>query len=336
MLEDIKELLLQEPEHIKNVLEQYDFYNVTVGTREIRCARSEIGNKTSIRIKLEDNPQLFVQDYAKAKSRDIISFIMNERDVEFKDVLNTIKEELGITDYYCAKQKKRKIFGGFFQRLSKHRSFVNEVLDESVLDQYIKLPNRRFSEDGITIETQKVFGIGYDVVSQRITIPIRNSFGQLVGVKGRANWEVGDDEPKYLYMYNMFAGEVLFGYCENYSDIQNGTVVICEAEKAVMQAHSMGYHNFVAIGGNTISTIQAKLIMGMLPKKIVLMLDKGLEDEIIEKNIETLETFSRMFDIEIYWWDASSNDIPDKANAVDLGKDRLDYALANELVSNDI
>ena len=66
------------------------------------------------------------------------------------------------------------------------------------------------------------------------------------------------------------------------------------------------------------------------------MLDKGLEDEIIEKNIETLETFSRMFDIEIYWWDASSNDIPDKANAVDLGKDRLDYALANELVSNDI
>lgn len=336
MLEDIKEMLLEDPEHIKNVLEVYDFCSITIGTKEIRCARSEFGNKSSIRIKLVNNPQLFVNDYARAISKDLISFIMSERDVEFKKVLNTIKEELGITNYYFVREKKRPIFGGFFQKLSKNRTFENEVLDESVLEQYIKLPNRRFSQDGISIETQMLFGIGYDVESQRITIPIRNSFGQLVGVKGRANWEVNEDEAKYLYLYNMSKSEVLFGYSENYSDMQNGTVVICEAEKAVMQAHSIGYHNFIAIGGNTISDIQAKLIMSVMPKRIILMLDKGLDNEVIEKNINTLETFSKMFDIEILWWDASADDIPDKANAVDLGKERLDYALEHELIGDNI
>lgn len=337
MLENIKEMLLEKPEHIENILDAFEFCNITKNNREIRCARSEFGNKSSIRIKIKDNPHLFVKDYARAVSKDFISFIMNERGVEFKEVLAVIKNELNLTDYsFSSQKKKRPIFGGLFNRLSKNRTFVNSVLDESVLNAYIQKPNARFLRDGISIETQKVFGIGYDVESQRITIPIRNSYGQLVGVKGRANWEVTEDEPKYLYMYNMYAGEVLYGYCENYSEMVNGVIIICEAEKAVMQAHSMGYHNFVAIGGSSLSAIQAKLIIGMMPKKIILMMDKGIDQEVIDKNIETLNVFSRMFDIEICWWNPNQQDVPDKANPVDLGKQRLDKALKYELEEDGI
>ena len=50
MLENIKEMILEKPEHIENILDVFEFCNITKNNREIRCARSEFGNKSSIRI----------------------------------------------------------------------------------------------------------------------------------------------------------------------------------------------------------------------------------------------------------------------------------------------
>ena len=334
MIQNLKEMLLERPDSICNILQRFDFYNVTTRNNEIRFGRSPESNKGAISIKLLDNNWLNVKDYSKAISLDFFSYISEEKGVELKEVFQVTKNELGITDWYQLETKtKRMIFGGFFNKIGKNKILNNRIIDEAVLSTYEAIPSRRFLNDGITLNTQKKFGIGYDIESQRITIPLRDQFGQLVGVKGRANWDVSEDEAKYLFLHKCMMSQVLYGYYENYSYMYNGDVIICEAEKSSMQGDSFGYHNIVAIGGNSISATQAKMIVGMMPKRIILCLDEGLNIDVIQKNLNTLYTFTKMFDIQIGWWNSDYDiDIPEKSSPTDLGVTKFKEILNEQIV----
>ena len=334
MIQHLKEMLLERPDTIYNVLQRFDFYNVTIKSNEIRFGRAPDSTKGAISIKLLDNDWLNVKDYSKAISLDFFSYISEEKGVELREVFQATKEELGITDWYQLETKtKRMIFGGFFNRIGKNKRLDNRIIDEAVLNAYEAAPSRKFLKDGITLKTQKKFGIGYDTESQRITIPLRDQFGQLVGVKGRANWETAEDEAKYLFLHKCMMGQILYGYYENYSYMYNEDVIICEAEKSVLQADSIGYHNVVAIGGNSISATQAKMIVGMMPKRIILCLDEGLNIDVIQKNLNTLYTFTKMFNIEIGWWNSDYDiDIPEKSSPLDLGKEKFEEILKEQIV----
>ena len=99
MLKDIKRELLLNPQAIVNILETYDFYNPRIyNNREIRCGLSEGHNPTAIRIKLINNDNLFVSDYTRGISYDLINYIINVKNSEFIEVCRTIKTELGISD----------------------------------------------------------------------------------------------------------------------------------------------------------------------------------------------------------------------------------------------
>ena len=336
MIKHLKQMLLERPDAICNILEQFDFHNIVIlgSGHEIRFGRSSESKKNAISIRIRDNDWLTVKDFSKAVSLDIFSYIAQEKNVELKDVFAAVKKELGIDNYYdLDRETKRTVFGGFFNKIGKNRKYEQTVISEEILDEYEKVPAQRFIRDGISIKTQKKFGIGYDKESQRITIPLRNQFGELLGIKGRANWEVDDEEPKYLFLHKCMMSQILYGYYENYSHMYGGDVIVCEAEKAVLQADSMGYHNVVGIGGSSISTAQAKLIVGMMPKRIILCMDEGVNMEVIQKNLDTLHTFARMFDIKIGWWNSDYDiDIPEKASPTDLGKTKFEEILREQIV----
>ena len=127
--------------------------------------------------------------------------------------------------------------------------------------------------------------------------------------------------------------QILYGYYENYLYMYNKDVIICEAEKSVLQADSMGYHNVVAIGGNSLSATQAKMIIGMMPKRIILCLDEGLNIDVIQKNLNTIYTFAKMFDIQIGWWNSDYDiDIPEKASPTDCGKHKFEEIISKQIV----
>lgn len=333
MIKHLKQMLLERPEAICNILEQFDFHNIIMGSHEIRAGRSSESKKNAISIRIRDNDWLTVKDFSKAVSLDLFSYISQEKGVELKDVFAAVKKELGIDNYYdLDRETKRTVFGGFFNRIGKNRKYEQKVISEEILDEYEKVPVQRFLRDGISIKTQKKFGIGYDKESQRITIPLRDQFGELVGVKGRLNYE-DDEQPKYLFLHKCMMSQLLYGYYENYSYMYGGDVIICESEKSPMQADSMGHHNVVGIGGSSISAFQAKLIIGMMPKRIILCMDEGVNMEVIRKNLDTLYTFSKMFDIEIGWWNSDYDiDIPEKASATDLGKAKFEEILNEQIV----
>ena len=173
-------------------------------------------------------------------------------------------------------------FGGFYKQVKKFKDYNGlelEVYDESILDQYIKVPNLMFYQDGIDLSTQQNFEIGYDVVTQRITVPWRSTSGELIGIMGRKNKrEIEEGENKWFPIISFPKSRVLYGFSENYKSIQdNGVVFVGESEKFTLGLKSMNIPYGLSLGGSSLSQIQANNIKSLFCKKIVIGLDEGMD-----------------------------------------------------------
>jgi len=332
MLEEVKSKLLENPEQIQHILEAFDFDKVKIRNNEIRCAFEHGMNPTAIVIRLRNNENLFVKDYERNVSYDLITYIVKEKDVKFKDVLSVIKQETGIESLYNYK-KKIGLFGGIYDSVKKYKDEVDvKTYSDGILDRYEKIPNLLWLEDGISLETQMKWNVGYDVESQRIVFPIRTHTGEICAIKGRANFELSAYEPKYLYLQPGPMSMTLFGYSENYDSLYEGDILVVESEKSVLILDSWGYHNVVALGSNSLSTAQAKLIMSLNPKSIIFLLDNSLPLKNTKRNVEVLKEFCNMREIDILYWNWYYNlDLADKAAPCDEGKEIFEYILENEI-----
>lgn len=326
-MKELKMQLLNNPESIIQILEYYEFTNIKLLRNEIRLSYGENHDASAIRIKLTNNDGLFVQDFVRSDNKgDLISYIMKARTVKFTEVMSCIKNILGISSYAV---KKKKVFGGFFDPIKNKTSYESKVYPESILNEY-KGCNAKFLKDNISFTTQQKFGIGFDIQSQRITIPIRNAYGELIGIKGRCNYEPNDDEPKYLYIVPCAMSTTLYGYSENYDSLIGAEeIYIFEAEKSVMQAYDFGVRNCVALGSNNLSINQIKLLYFLQPKRVVFMLDKGLDYSQTYNNRDSLLKFCRMNEIEVYMWDWKNSDLSDKSSPTDYGEDEFLNCLLN-------
>lgn len=331
MIQELKKQLLEDPESIRTLLEEFEFEHITIKRNEIRFARNNEGGQ-NIRIRLENNDYLNVTDYARSEHCDIVSYIIKEKHTGFRTVLTAIKRILHLSDDWRP-QSRRLIFGGVYENIIHKADAPPKVYDESVLDEYLKVPNVRFQRDHISLETQMEFGIGYDVETDRITIPIRDQHGSIMGIKGRRNYETDNvDDPKYLYLIPCQMSKTLFGYSTNYSSMYGDTIMIFESEKSVLQCASYGYHNAVALGSNSLSEYQAKMILSLNPQKVIFMLDNDLPLENTKRNIDMLRSVATMRDLQISYFDwTECLDLPAKASASDEGKEVFEDILAENI-----
>lgn len=330
MIGELKEQLINDISKLQALLEEFGFCHINIRGNSMRFARSEDGGQ-NISIRLDD-PYINVMDFVRGEKTDIISYIIKEKNTDFRSVLSAIKRILNLSDDWQPAAKKY-IFGGVYNGIIHKTIEHQKVYDESVLDDYLKLPNERFKRDNIDLATQVEWGIGYDIESDRITLPIRNEFSQLIGVKGRLNYDT-DDEciPKYLYIVPCRMSSVLFGYSENYSEMYGGTVMVYESEKSVLQCASYGYRNAVALGSNNLSEKQAKLILQLNPKHVIFMLDSDLPLENTKRNINTLRSVCAMRNLQISYFDwEDCLDIGEKCSPSDEGEEVLNDILKNYL-----
>lgn len=333
MFEEVKAKLLEQPESIEHILDVFGFDKIRIRNREIRCAFEPGMNPTAVVIRLQDNENLFVKDYERNISLDLINYIIKSKNIPFKDVMNAIKQELHLDSIYNYK-RKRGLFGGLYDNLHRSNGEIAVITyPEEILQQYKNTPNTLWLKDGISLSTQRKWSIGYDVQSQRITMPIRTSTGEIMAIKGRLNGEPEEFEPKYLYIVNGPMSQTLFGYSENYSSLYEGNILVVESEKSVLKMDSWGYNNVVALGSNSLSTTQAKLLMSLNPKRVTFMLDKSLPLENTKKNAELLKTFCTMRQLEIKYWDWTDNiTLDEKSAPCDDTKEEFEYILQNEVV----
>jgi DNA primase len=152
-------------------------------------------------------------------------------------------------------------------------------------------PQWLFRKDGILFHTQKEFGIGFDVFTNRITYPVYNKLGELCGVKGRY---VGEDKTeaemkKYLYLIPCDKSIELYNLhrARPYIQEQN-EVLVFESAKSVMLAHQYGFKHAVSIEGNELSDYQAFLLKE-LNAKIVFCFDEDMSKKHITKQAKLIK-----------------------------------------------
>lgn len=332
MFEEVKAKLLEDSRSIEHILDFFGFDKIRSNQREIRCAFEPGMNPTAVVIRLQNNENLFVKDYERNISLDFINYLVKSKDIPFKDVMNAIKQELHLDSIYNFKRKVG-LFGGIYSNISRNNGEISvTTYPDEVLIPYGNITNTLWLKDGISLSTQRKWQIGYDVASQRITMPIRTSTGEIMAVKGRCNYDPDEFEPKYLYLIQGPMSQTLFGYSENYSNLYEGNVIIVESEKSVLKLDSWGYNNAVALGSNSLSPTQAKLIVSLNPKSVTFMLDKTLDLINTRRNIDMLKTFCAMKQIEIKFWDWTENiTLSDKSAPCDDSKQEFEYILNEEI-----
>lgn len=157
-------------------------------------------------------------------------------------------------------------------------------ISEKILTYYKPYVNDLFYDDGISYSVQREFEIGYDEESNRITIPIRDEIGNLVGVKGRLfKKELDEEDQKYIYLEPCARNKILYGLYKTYPYIKRyGKCIVGESEKFVQQLWSMDICYSVATGGTKVSPQQIEKL-SRLGVDLIFAFDKDFTKQDIEK-----------------------------------------------------
>lgn len=322
----LKIKLFENKKAIIELLEYYKFYGIQASSKEIRCARDKFGGKTAIKITLNKN--LTSVDFARNVEGDIFSIICSTKDVSLYEVVQKSKTILGITTD-IPKIEKKVAFGGFFDKFKKgvKEEVELKTYSEDILLEYDNGYNLRFLRDGISLETQKKFNIGYCNYTDRITVPWRDLQGSIIGIMGRYNGN-NKDISKWFPIISFPKSKSLYGYSENYCHIvENETIYIGESEKFVLQLSTIAYYNCVSLGGNNITDYQAKAIIKTFPKRIIFCYDEGLDLSIIINQCLKVKKLAELLNIKVgYIYDRNNDILPlnSKDSPSDLGKQKFE------------
>lgn len=144
--------------------------------------------------------------------------------------------------------------------------------------KYLKV----WEKEGISFDAMDKFGIKFDMIRNRIVIPIYDDKGVFVGAKVR-NFNQEDIENGRKYMplihnneiYTYDKGKILYGLNFNKKNIKNAKrAIIFESEKSTILYESLYVGNkAVSIGGSNVSIYQTELLKQYKVETVVLALD---------------------------------------------------------------
>ena len=144
--------------------------------------------------------------------------------------------------------------------------------------KYLKV----WEKEGISFDAMDKFGIKFDMIRNRMVIPIYDDKGVFVGAKVR-NFNQEDIENGRKYMplihnneiYTYDKGKILYGLNFNKKNIKNAKrAIIFESEKSTILYESLYVGNkAVSIGGSNVSIYQTELLKQYKVETVVLALD---------------------------------------------------------------
>lgn len=198
------------------------------------------------------------------------------------------KNAIGKVDYDFSEfgdgSGRKSIYAG-----KKNRYRGEFILDDDILDKWRLRPQALYHA-GFKERTLRHFEVGVDHARARITFPLRNLYGELVGISGRSMVE-NTEGPRYkIYSATDLAPS---GVPPEYTtqDIKSALlwhahlvypicfktrepIIICEGFKASMWVWQAGMHNVVALVGASLSKLQAELL-ARTASDVILFLDNN-------------------------------------------------------------
>lgn len=300
----MKEYIL-ENNYAPDILEKLGCHHIKDKGDYLSCSNPDGDNTSAVTLYLNTN--LTVVNYTRTlnpnkKSHDIFDLVEFYLKINFfeavkqlcdwcdldyyKDWNEDIPESLKITKMLM------ELDGSTF--IEDDNSPLKPI-PEHILTYYYPYVNDMFANDNISYKTQRLFEVGYDDFTNRITIPIRDELNNLVGVKGRLFKEhLDENDLKYLYIEPCNKSQILYGLHKSFDYIkQEQCVYVGESEKFTMQLWDMGFHNVVSTGGKKISNTQIeKLTRLCVP--IILCMDKDVRQDELQ---EIADRFTDCIDI---------------------------------------
>ena len=306
-IEVLKEHIL-ENNFIPTILEELGCHHIRKKDGYFQCANPDGDNTTAVCV--YENTNLTTINYTRDISNgknihtDLISLVEFYKNESFPYAVKWICDVLDI-DYYSNLDEDLPKSLQLTKMLVEMQSVDTDTetekplkpIPEKILSYFEPYVNDMFCEDGVGYDTQVEFEIGYDEFTNRITIPIRDDLGNLVGVKARYFYrQVPEDEQKFMYIEKCARSQILYGLYKTINFIKKAQrVFVVEAEKGVQQLYDKGYFEAVATGGSKISKSQIdKLTRLCVP--IIFVFDKDITkeelDDIASRFIDGTEVYA--------------------------------------------
>ena len=283
----LKETILENND-VSVILEELGCHHISVKSDYIQCGNPDGDNKTAIVVYFNENLTTvdYTRDISNKSSADIFDLVQFFKNCTFYEAIQKVCEWCNI-DYYKDDYDdlpESLKFTRMIEEFTSDNADYDELkpikpIPEHILSYYMPYLNDFFLNDNISYNTQMLFEIGYDDSTNRITIPVRDEFGNLVGVKGRlflTKEQMTDEDVKYLYLEKCNRARILYGLYLSEKYIKHkDCVYVVEAEKGVMQLWDMGIKNCVATCGKKVSQYQINMLT-RLCAKIVFCFDKDV------------------------------------------------------------
>lgn len=335
----LNDILSGDTDKIIQVLE-------SMGYEEIREKRGQKGgylafpnldgdNKTACNVYIDS---LNYNNYTRGKKGNIYTLIMDTKHCNFPQALEYVAQILKL-DKNALNKKIEYPFGGFYRniiRSCEEPEYAMKIYDKSILEEYSNKYSRMFFEDGISYISQSKYGVGYDIWSNRITIPEYTLDGKLCGIMGRLNEKNCNHDDRWLPIIPCSRDLTLYGYTSNYKKIkEKDLVIVGESEKFPMQLNSMRCGIGLATCGHYISDVQAKYIKGLQTSKIILAYDEGQDEEFIREQAEKLKLENSFLKNRVGYVYDKDNDIlkkGSKASPSDCNKKDFTNLMKNHVI----
>jgi DNA primase len=167
--------------------------------------------------------------------------------------------------------------------LSTAKKEAYEIWDEALIDNMkLSYDDPIFDclyERGFRKNTLEIFEIGYSRKQERITIPVRDEFGQFVGFTGRATkpeqtkkyWDKG--LPKKFILFNL-------DNAKKYDE-----VIVVEGPLDAMKVYQAGFPNVIAILGGGFTKQQSQKLLRHF-QSVIIFTDNDEAGRAFAKKIE--------------------------------------------------
>lgn len=310
-LQTIRERIYKE-EKIQDVLEALGCWGISTeqGGKLFVAGLPDGDNERSVQVK--NTPSLTSNIRSKGISGsifDVISYILYEAKSEDDKKACLSKSKFWLCNklnyleyidgfYKLTKEKEKPQPNRWLHKLQKNRNKEdgitdeNEILPESVLDQYGNIPYLGWYNEGLSLRTQKLFGVGIDVRSDRVTFPVHNKSGQLIGVKGRyiGNDPVVNDKYKYLYIQPCNKSIEFYNLHRALPHIKRlKEAIVVEGGKTTWYLTQWGFKNCISIEGDSMSDEQIRILKNLgIGIKFVFAYDKDKDAKFIVNEVSRL------------------------------------------------
>jgi len=186
--------------------------------------------------------------------------------------------------------------------------FSNPALPEEMLVLFEYCPKLLLKE-GFEMDVLFSFDIGFDMDRRRVTFPLRDHLGNLIGISGRAvdsssfprYYIYGSEEFREVASnYKLHKGRFLWNLDQYYAAAMLGKripyLIVVEGFKQAMWLYQHGYQYVVALMGSHMSKEQATLLL-RIGAPIYLFLDN---DDAGQKAMKRLPGWLRKQSPEVY------------------------------------